>query len=105
MFAEDVGLLPPDNFKLFLADAETRSDQFWRTGLEALWSRMNDPDEVNRYWSFGDVVVRYCNGNLFAHARVFDVPAEAKNILRIAADQDWRAVWSPPSSARCWNRC
>ena len=92
MFAEDMELLPRDSFKTFLADAETRSDQFWRRGLADLWSRMNDPQEVNRYWSFGDAVVRYFNGNLFADARVFDLPAEAKNILRIAAGQNWRAV-------------
>jgi hypothetical protein len=92
MFAEDVGLLPKDSFKTFLADAEGRSDQFWRRGLEDLWGRMNDPQEVNRYWSQGDAVVRYFNGNLFSGARVFDLPPEAKNILRIAADQDWRAV-------------
>ena len=92
MFAEDVGLLKKDSFKTFLSDAEGRSDQFWRTGLEALWSRMNDPIEANRYWSYGDVVVRYFNGNLFSRFQVFDLPTEAKTILRIAADQDWRAV-------------
>ena len=58
MFAEDVELLPKDSFKTFLSDAEGRSDQFWRSGLESLWRRMNDPQEVNRYWSQGDAVVR-----------------------------------------------
>ena len=92
MFAEDVGLLPKDSFKTFLSDAESRSDHFWRSGLEELWRRMNDPLEANRYWSHGDAIVRYFNGNLFSGAKVYDLPAEAKNILRIAADQDWRAV-------------
>ena len=92
MFAEDVGLLPADSFKTFLSDAEGRSDQFWRRGLEDLWGRMNDPQQVNRYWAQGDAVVRYFNGNLFAGARVYDLPPEFKRELRIAADQDWRAV-------------
>ena len=92
MFAEDVELLEKDSFKRFLADAEGRSDQFWRTGLENLWHRMNDPQPVNRYWSQGDTIVRYFNGNLFSGARVYDLAPEAKGILRIAADQDWRAV-------------
>ena len=92
MFAEDVELLEKDSFKRFLADAEGRSDQFWRTGLENLWHRMNDPQPVNRYWSQGDTIVRYFNGNLFSGAKVYDLAPEAKGILRIAADQDWRAV-------------
>jgi hypothetical protein len=92
MFAEDVELLPKDSFKRFLADAKERTDQFWRSGLADLWSKMNQPDEVNRYWSFGDAVVRYFNGNLFASARIFDLPKEFKGELLVAAEKDWRAV-------------
>ncbi|WP_374945037.1 DNA methyltransferase [Sphingomonas sp.] len=92
MFAEDTGLLPADSFKTFLGDAEGRSDQFWRRGLEDLWSRMNDPQEVNRYWSQGDAVVRYFNGNLFAGARVYDLDASSKRELLVAAGKDWRSV-------------
>ena len=92
MFAEDVELLPKDSFKTFLSDAENRTDQFWRSGLKDLWSRMNDPQKVNRYWSQGDAVVRYFNGNLFSGAQVFDLDGSSKRELRIAADQDWRAV-------------
>lgn len=92
MFAEDVGLLPKDSFKTFLSDAEGRSDQFWRSGLEDLWRRMNDPQPTNRYWSHGDAIVRYFNGNLFAGAKVYDLPGEFKRELRVAADQDWRSV-------------
>ncbi len=92
MFAEDVELLPKDSFKTFLSDAENRTDNFWRSGLKDLWSRMNDPDKVNRYWSHGDAVVKYFNGNLFSGARVYDLDGSSKRELRIAADQDWRAV-------------
>jgi hypothetical protein len=92
MFAEDVELLPKDSFKTFLRDAQGRSEQFWRRGLEDLWSRMNSRDEVNRYWSYGDAIVRYFNGNLFANTRIFDLPAEHKGELLAAAGKDWRAV-------------
>ena len=92
MFAEDVELLPKDSFKRFLADAKERSDQFWRSGLADLWSKMNQPDEANRYWSFGDAIVRYFNGNLFASARIFDLAREFKGELLVAAEKDWRAV-------------
>jgi hypothetical protein len=92
MFAEDVELLPKDSFKRFLSDAKERSAQFWRSGLSDLWSRMNDPAEANRYWSFGDAVVRYFNGNLFAAARVYDLEPEFKGELFVAANKDWRSV-------------
>lgn len=92
MFAEDVELLPKDSFKRFLADAKDRSDLFWRSGLTELWSKMNDPQELNRFWSHGDAVVRYFNGNLFANTRIFDLPGEFKKELLVAAGKDWRAV-------------
>lgn len=92
MFAEDVELLPKDSFTRFLADAKERSAQFWHSGLTDLWSKMNAADAANRYWSFGDALVRYFNGNLFAHTRIYDLPLEFKNELLVAAGQDWRAV-------------
>ena len=92
MFAEDVELLPANSFKTFLEDAEQRSDLFWRNGLNDLWSRMNDPQEVNRYWSYGDALVRYFNGNLFADTKIYDLPAGFKHELLVAASKDWRAV-------------
>lgn len=92
MFAEDVELLPKDSFKTFLSDAKDRSEHFWRNGLRDLWSRMNDRQEANRYWSYGDAIVRYFNGNLFSGARVYDLPAEFKGELLVAAKRDWRSV-------------
>ncbi len=100
MFAEDVGrdlppaqqLLPADSFKRFLADAADRSDLFWRSGLTELWSRMNDPREVNRFWSHGDAIVRYFNGNLFSNTQIFDLSPEHKRELLVAAGKDWRQV-------------
>jgi hypothetical protein len=92
MFAEDVELLPKKSFQRFLEDAKDRSEHFWRAGLTDLWSRMNSPNEASRYWSFGDAIVRYFNGNLFADAKVYDLPPEHKGELLIAAAKDWRSV-------------
>ncbi len=92
MFAEDVGLLPEKSFQNFLDEARTKSDQWWRSGLADLWSRMNRGDEHDRFWSFGDATVRHFNGNLFSTAQVFDLPAEFKGELFVAARQDWRSV-------------
>lgn len=92
MFAEDVGLLPEKSFQSFIEDSIGKSDQYWHSGLDALWSRMNNPDANNRYWSHGDAVVRYFNGNLFTHARVINLPKQEKGELLAAARAEWREV-------------
>jgi hypothetical protein len=92
MFAEDVGLLPEKAFQGFLADSIGKSDQYWRSGLNDLWSRMNMKDAASRYWAFGDTVVRYFNGNLFDGYRIFDLPREEKGELLEAARTEWRDV-------------
>ena len=94
MFAEDVELLPKDSFKRFLADAKDRSDQFWHSGsCRSLVQDESDPQALNRFWSLGDAVVHYFNGNLFASpAKIFDLPDEFKGELLVAAEKDWRAV-------------
>ena len=92
MFAEDVELLPKDSFKSFLDEAQRKSVHFWRGGLTDLWNRMNDAQEVNRYWPYGDAIVRYFNGNLFSQTKIFDLPDEFKRELRVAAGKDWRKV-------------
>lgn len=92
MFAEDVELLPTDSFKSFLEEAQKKSVHFWRNGLRDLWSRMNDPHEVNRYWPYGDAIIRYFNGNLFSGTQIYDLPDEFKQELLVAARKDWRKV-------------
>ena len=92
MFAEDVGLLPNKSFQRFLSAAETSSDLFWRDGLTSLWSKMNDRMELNRFWSPGDTVVQYFNGNFFASAKVFDLTQTLKKNLLNAAERDWKSV-------------
>ncbi len=92
MFAEDVELLPKGSFTRFLDEARSKSDLWWQRGLHSLWENMNQTDEHNRFWSYGDAIVRYFNGNLFSSARVFDLPQEFKGELFEAAKRDWRNV-------------
>ncbi len=92
MFAEDVELLPKGSFTRFLDEARGKSDIWWSRGLHALWESMNQADEHNRFWSYGDAIVRHFNGNLFSSARVYDLPQEFKGELFEAARRDWRAV-------------
>lgn len=92
MFAEDVELLPKGSFTRFLDEARSKSDLWWQRGLHSLWENMNQADEHNRFWSYGDAIVRYFNGNLFSSARVYDLPQEFKGELFEAAKRDWRNV-------------
>ena len=92
MFAEDVELLPKDSFTRFLNEAREKSDQWWRSGLTDLWKRMNHRGEPDRFWSFGDALVRHFNGNLFSSAKVYDLPQEMRSELYEAAKRDWRSV-------------
>ena len=92
MFAEDVALLPKGSFTRFLDEARSKSDLWWQSGLHALWENMNRAEEHNRFWSYGDAIVRYFNGNLFRSARVYDLPQEFKGELYEAAKRDWRNV-------------
>jgi hypothetical protein len=91
MFAEDVGLIPNRAFHRFLDDARGKSDTWWRTGLETLWTAMGDA-HAGRYWPAGDCELRYFNGNLFADRAVYLLPSEEKGELAAAARQDWRRV-------------
>ncbi|MEY2883445.1 MAG: hypothetical protein RL490_1169 [Pseudomonadota bacterium] len=92
MFAEDVELLPLGKFEAFLESARTRSDRYWVDGLTDLWSRMGDDRISDRWWSFGDAIVRHFNGNLFHAFRVLKVPVEEKGELLAAAKCDWKSV-------------
>ena len=92
MFAEDVELLPKESFTRFLDEARSKSDLWWQRGLHSLWENMNQAEEHNRFWSYGDAIVRYFNGNLFSSARVYDLPQEFKGELFEAAKRDWRNV-------------
>ena len=92
MFAEDVELLPPGKFHEFLERARTGSDNFWQRGLEDLWDRMGNPATEDRWWSFGDSVIKYFNGNLFLNRRVYHLSVEQKGELLAASGAQWRNV-------------
>ncbi|MBA4160772.1 MAG: class I SAM-dependent DNA methyltransferase [Novosphingobium sp.] len=92
MFAEDVELLPKGSFTQFLEEARGKSAQWWSSGLHDLWAKMNQAEEVNRFWPYGDAIVRYFNGNLFSSASVYNLPQEFKGELWEAAKRDWRSV-------------
>ena len=91
MFAEDVGLIPEKAFGKFLEDARTKSDDYWKSGLDSLWRAMGDAS-AGRYWPHGDATLRYFNGNLFADRTVLSLPREEKGELAAAAAADWRRV-------------
>ena len=92
MFAEDVELLPKASITQFLDEARSKSGQWWRSGLHDLWAKMNQADEHNRFWPYGDAIVRHFNSNLFSSATVYDLPPEFKGELFEAARRDWRSV-------------
>ncbi|MFM2098577.1 MAG: hypothetical protein RLZZ366_116, partial [Pseudomonadota bacterium] len=92
MFAEDVGLLPERSFTAFLDESRSKSERWWQNGLHDLWAKMNQSDQLNRFWSSGDATIRHFNGNLFSSARVYDLPVEFKGELYEAARKDWRSV-------------
>ena len=92
MFAEDVELLPKGSFVQFLDESRAKSNNWWRAGLHDLWAKMNQRDEANRFWPYGDAIVRYFNGNLFSSATVYDLPQEFRGELYEAAKRDWRSV-------------
>ena len=92
MFAEDVELLPKGSFTQFLSESRSKSENWWRAGLHDLWAKMNHADAANRFWSYGDAIVRYFNGNLFSSATVYDLPQEFRGELYEAAKRNWRSV-------------
>lgn len=91
MFAEDIGLLPEDRFKEFLAEA-IENDDWFEQGLKDLWSAMNAPDPDNRFASALKSRVDYFNGGLFENNRVFVLTRSDRGELLAAARADWRKV-------------
>ncbi len=99
MFAEDVGLLPRDRFKDFLArclpadwrEAGHVNEALFRRGLAELWTTMGRAGG-DRYVLALETEVRHFNGGLFADATVF--PLDTNNVARLiaAAGADWTKV-------------
>ena len=93
MFAEDVGLLPKNSFKNFLAEAvEVDDDQHFQTGLRDLWTLMGSADAQPRWSWVVKAEVRYFNGGLFENAKTFVLGREDRGELLEAAKAEWRYV-------------
>jgi hypothetical protein len=99
MFAEDVGLLPKNSFSTFLAEARdvakadaAAAHQYWRAGLEELWSMMARGGEPRPYWLLGKGLIRHFNGNLFVKRTVYPLEEEYIGELKVAAEKEWKDV-------------
>jgi hypothetical protein len=89
MFAEDVGLLPKDQFKAFLEGTikdQTRFEQ----GLHDLWTKMNRKGG-GFAWAVNDFV-KYFNGGLFESDQTFVISNADRGELFQAAKANWRKV-------------
>lgn len=91
MFAEDIGLLPKERFKEFLAEA-VENDDWFEQGLKDLWAAMNAPSPANRFAAALRARVEYFNGGLFENNRVFALTKSDRGELLAAARADWRKV-------------
>jgi hypothetical protein len=89
MFAEDIGLLPKDQFKAFLEGSIEDQNRF-EQGLHDLWSKMNQRGG-GYAWAVNDVV-KYFNGGLFESDRTFVISNADRGELFQAAKADWRKV-------------
>jgi hypothetical protein len=92
MFAEDIGLLPPEKFTEFLWRAES-NDKLFEQGLADLWMKMGAPNIAPRFAHSLESDVRYFNGGLFTDtARTFKLNGIDIHHLYVAAQQNWRKV-------------
>lgn len=85
LFAEDVGLLPPDLFKDLLIE--------WREHPADLAARMTALFKAMRTGgAFGVSAIPWFNGNLFDESRALELTAAEAGVLILAATHDWGAV-------------
>ncbi|WP_457092116.1 class I SAM-dependent DNA methyltransferase, partial [Microvirga sp. P5_D2] len=88
MFAEDVGLLPPDSLKSLLERSVNDPSHFPHR-LKALWQQMEKGDEFSHVI---EARVRHFNGGLFRDTTVFDLGREEIGELLAAANYSWTEV-------------
>ncbi|MBN2560805.1 MAG: transposase, partial [Phycisphaerae bacterium] len=85
LFAEDVGLLPPDLFKTVL----TR----WHSEPEKLTNVLNGLfDAMRMGGAFGAEPIQRFNGGLFDESPALDLNTDEIGVLILAAKQDWSSV-------------
>jgi hypothetical protein len=88
MFAEDVGLLPPDCLRSLLEKSVNDPSHFPHR-LKALWQQMEKGDEFSHVI---EARVRHFNGGLFKDTTVFDLGREEIGELLAAANYSWTEV-------------
>lgn len=88
MFAEDVGLLPPDSFKSLMERYVGKADKF-HLMAKALWDDMNKGAEYSA--ALETDILRF-NGGLFANAEAIPLSEDQLQMLINAAQADWRDV-------------
>jgi hypothetical protein len=91
MFADDVDLIPRGSFTRLLEDCVASPASFARM-VEDLWTKMDDPDPRNRYYSAFQTEVRYFNGNFFSDSRAFSLQRSELEELLLAAKASWMEV-------------
>jgi hypothetical protein len=88
MFAEDVGLLPPESFKALL-EKSVQDPSYFPHRLKALWQ---DMDAGKEFSHAVDARVRHFNGGLFRDTTVFVLGREEIGELLAAAKHKWTEV-------------
>ena len=91
MFAEDIGLLPANSFRDFLADA-VKDERHFENGLRDLWTKMADGAIQPRYSWVVKEDVRYFNGGLFENTKTFKLGSSLIEELLEAANAQWARV-------------
>lgn len=88
MFAEDVGLLPPDSLRGLL-EKSVKDPSHFPHRLKALWQEM---EKGETYSHVIEARVRHFNGGLFKDTTVFDLDREEIGELLAAARYSWTEV-------------
>ncbi|MGQ2907444.1 MAG: class I SAM-dependent DNA methyltransferase [Aliihoeflea sp.] len=91
MFAEDVDLLPKGEFTRLLEDS-AKSPRSLVPLLEELWSKIDQPREEMRFFSYFRTHLRHFNGNLYRDARALPLEREEIGELVAAARHEWTKV-------------
>ena len=86
LFAEDIGLLPPNLFSRLVENSKSRPYAVFEQRLGQLFAAMRTGG------SFGSDDILYFNGGLFDDDRVLDLGSDGLEILNRASKLDWSAI-------------
>jgi hypothetical protein len=85
LFAEDIGLLPPDLFTRIL-DRQSKDPARLKKVMAQLFDAMADGGD------FGEQPIRHFNGHLFTTAPVLELTPDEIQRIREAAGMEWSAI-------------